>query len=285
LADKPFRVFVSDWRPAAGRLPDNETVCAIGDVHGQLPHLLALTDWLDRNVFARRDRRIHLVTLGDYIDRGPRGIGVLNFLGQHDPPGVKVTCLRGNHDMFLETFLREEAIDLDFVAMWLENGGGATLRELGIEAADFFRSDVRGLRARARTQLPTAAARCLAGLQMSERIGGYLFVHGGVHPRRALEEHDALDLVTMREPFLSGAGWRHDFVVVHGHTVCGPDIRRHRIACDSGAFLTGVLSCVQIEPNRLRFIIVTDAAGPSALRQIPAQHNAPAFTWSEQLLS
>jgi serine/threonine protein phosphatase 1 len=281
LADKPFRVFVSDWRAAPGRLPENEIVCAIGDVHGQLSHLLALTDWLDRNVFARPRRRTDLVTLGDYVDRGPRGIGVVEFLGQYEPPGIRVTQLRGNHDMFLETFLHDESIDLDFVTLWLENGGGATARELGIERADFYRCDLGSLQARARARMPAAAARCLAGLRMSERIGSYLFVHGGVDPRRAPEEHDALELATMREPFLSGAGWRHDFVVVHGHTVCGPDIRPHRIACDSGAFLTGVLSCLQIETDRLRFIIATEAPGPAALAGILPPDSAIAFAWTE----
>jgi serine/threonine protein phosphatase 1 len=281
LADRPLRIFVSDWRAAPGRLPENEIVCAIGDAHGQLSHLLALTGWLDRNVFRLQDRRSDLVTLGDYVDRGPHGIGVLEFLEQYHPLGVRVTRLRGNHDMFLETFLHDETINLEFVAMWLENGGGATARELGIEPADFYRGDLRTLQARARARLPAAAARCLAGLRISERIGSYLFVHGGVDPRRPPEDHDVLELVTMREPFLSGVGWRHGFVVVHGHTVCGPDIRAHRIACDSGAFLTGVLSCVQIEADRLRFIIATEAAGPAALGQIPAQ-KALAVTWTER---
>ena len=285
MADQPFRVFVSDWLAAPGRLPENRTVCAIGDVHGQLSHLLALTGWLDRNVFRRAGRQSDLVTLGDYADRGPRGIEVLEFLGQPDPPEVRVTRLRGNHDMFLEMFLRDEAIDLDFVAMWLGNGGGATLRELGIERAEFYRRDLATLQARARQRLPAAAARCLASLRLSERIGTYLFVHAGVDPRRPLHDHDALELVTMREPFLSGAGWRHDFVVVHGHTVCGPDIRPHRIACDSGAFATGVLSCAQIEADRLRFVVVTEAAGPAALGSIPASDRAVALTWTEQRLS
>lgn len=283
MADEPLRVFVSDWRAAPGRLPENQIVCAIGDVHGQLSHLLTMTGWLDRHILRRPDRRSDLVTLGDYVDRGPRGIGVLDFLEHYDPPGVRVTRLRGNHDMFLETFLHDETIDLDFVALWLENGGGATMRELGIERADFYRSDLGTLRARARARLPAAAARCLAGLRISQRIGSYLFVHGGVDPRRAPEDHDPIELVTMREPFLSGIGWRHDFVVVHGHTVCGPDVRPHRIACDSGAFLTGVLSGVQIEADRLRFIIVTEATGPAALGQIPGA--ATAFAWTESPVS
>jgi serine/threonine protein phosphatase 1 len=282
LEDGPFRIFVSNWLAAPGRLPENEIVCAIGDVHGRLAHLRALTGWLIGDVFRNRDGRRSLITLGDYVDRGPCGIGVLSFLGQFDPPGVRVTRLIGNHDMFLNTFLHDEAIDLDFIAFWLKNGGGSTARELGIEREDFYREDLRALQARARARLPAAAAECLASLRRSERIGSYLFVHAGVDPGRPLEDHDITELVTMREPFLSGREWRHDFVVVHGHTVCGPDVQPHRISCDSGAFLTGVLTCAQIEADRLRFVIATEAAGPSALDRIPARRSAAPIAWTER---
>ena len=263
-------------------MPGSEVVCAIGDVHGQLAHLRALTGWLAGNVFRERDGRRDLITLGDYVDRGPCGVGVLSFLARLDPPGVRVTRLIGNHDMFLNRFLHDETIDFDFIDSWFGIGGGSTALELGLEPEDFYREDLRALQARARARLPTAAAECLASLRASERIGSYLFVHGGVDPRRALEDHDVTELVTMREPFLSGRGWRHDFVVVHGHTVCGPDVRPHRISCDSGAFLTGVLTCAQIEADRLRFVIATEAAGPAALDRISARKNAAPIAWTER---
>jgi serine/threonine protein phosphatase 1 len=280
LGDGPFRIFVSDWRAAPGRLLENEVVCAIGDVHGQLAHLRVLTEWLAGNVFHNPDGRFGLITFGDYVDRGLCGVGVLSFLGRFDPPGVRVTRLIGNHDMFLNTFLHDETIDIDFIESWFGIGGGSTALELGLELEDFYREDLRALQARAR--LPAAAAECLASLRASERIGSYLFVHGGVDPRRALEDHDVTELVMMREPFLAGRGWRRDFVVVHGHTVCGPKLRPHRISCDSGAFLTGVLTCAQIEADRLCFVIATEAAGPSALDRIPARKNAAPLAWTER---
>jgi serine/threonine protein phosphatase 1 len=280
LAQGPFRIFVSDWRDAPGRVPDREVVCAIGDVHGQLGHLRALAGWLAENVLVRREGHRSLVTLGDYVDRGPNGIGVLGFLTGFDPPGVRVTRLIGNHDLFLKTFLFDQTIDFDFVDFWFANGGGSTALELGLRPENFYREDLRALQARARARLPAAAAECLARLRASERIGSYLFVHGGVDPGRPLAEHDLSDLVTMREPFLQGSGWRHDFVVVHGHTVCGPEVRAHRIACDSGAFATGVLTSVQLEADRLRFVIATGAGGPAALREIDST-SAAAFIWTE----
>ncbi len=281
MALGPFRIFTSDWLPTPARLPSEHVVCAIGDVHGQLAHFKILTAWIVKNVYPGRSGRCDLVTLGDYIDRGPESVGVLSFLGAFDPPGVKVTRLIGNHDVFLMKFLFDDATDFDFVEMWWANGGGATLRELGLSSEDFYRDDLAALQARAREHLPPAAAQCLRALQASRRIGDYLFVHGGVHPRRDLADQDIDELVTMREPFLSGAGWAHDFVVVHGHTICGPDVKPHRVACDSGACATGVLTCAQLEEDRMRFVIATESEGPGALDGIAARKNTMALVWTE----
>ena len=68
----------------------------------------------------------------------------------------------------------------------------------------------------------------------------------------------------IREPFLTGAGWSHDFAVVHGHTPLGPDVQRHRIGVDSGCFRTGALTAVELTDDRLRFHVVADLAMPNS---------------------
>ena len=78
----------------------------------------------------------------------------------------------------------------------------------------------------------------------------------------------------MREPFLSGANWSHDVTVVHGHTIRGHEVLPHRIAIDTGAFRTGVLSCAQLERDRMRWISVTkavDISAMSALKSVMAE--------------
>ena len=52
-------------------------------------------------------------------------------------------------------------------------------------------------------------------------------------------------------------------------------------SCDSGACVTGVLTCAQIEADRLRFIVVTGPEGPGALDRIAARRGAAALAWSE----
>ena len=91
-------------------------ILAVGDIHGCAFALEALL----RAVRPSRDEL--LVTLGDYVDRGPDSAGVLNRLvrlaGTH-----RVVPLRGNHEqMMLDA--RDGAGEL---ALWLACGGEATL--------------------------------------------------------------------------------------------------------------------------------------------------------------
>ena len=73
---------------------------AIGDIHGSLESLERLLDKINPDL--TRDR---LLFVGDYIDRGPRSKGVVDYiirLKDQAPPG-QIICLKGNHEaMFLD---------------------------------------------------------------------------------------------------------------------------------------------------------------------------------------
>ena len=68
---------------------------AIGDIHGDLVHLLALWDALPA-----LDGDDTLVFLGDYVDRGPDSAGVVRWIRDVLPmlTDARVVCLRGNHE-------------------------------------------------------------------------------------------------------------------------------------------------------------------------------------------
>jgi serine/threonine protein phosphatase 1 len=220
----------------------------------------------------------HLVLLGDYIDRGPHNIGALERAGALEIPGVTVTTLRGNHEDYLDRFLHDDAVGDDLVANWLVNGGDFTLADLGVGQEDLLGKGVAAV-ARAVRARPLAAVRhALERLKIALRLGGYLFVHAGVHPRYPL--HDVRQrLTTIREPFLAGEGWIHDFAVVHGHSILGPDIAPHRIAVDSGAFFTGVLTCVELRDDRARFITATRDPDLERLRRVPGRRPLSSERW------
>jgi serine/threonine protein phosphatase 1 len=79
------------------------------------------------------------------------------------------------------------------------------------------------------------------------RAGGYLFVHAGIQPGVAMDRQQRDDLIWIREPFLSSTE-DFGFKVVHGHTIV-PRVEHHpnRIAIDTGAVRSGVLSCLVLE--------------------------------------
>jgi serine/threonine protein phosphatase 1 len=282
--DGDIHIFVSAWEPAPGRTPAETTVWAIGDVHGQLDLLEALLAAVEAQVAAAPPGPRHLVLLGDYIDRGPENIAALERAADVEIPGVTVTALRGNHEEMLGDFLSGDRIDWEFLDLWSANGGLRTLANLGVAPGDFRRMTASALTEAARRNTPANARRALGALKLSLRLGGYLFVHAGVHPRHALphpipETPGHHQLTTIREPFLTGRGWVHDFAVVHGHSIVGPDIAPHRIAVDSGAFMTGVLTCVELRNDMARFIAASRAPDLEALRRIPGRRPLSSERW------
>ena len=73
-------------------------------------------------------------------------------------------------------------------------------------------------------------------------------------PFREQREHD---LLSIRDVFLRDRG---DFgkIVVHGHTPSPvPELRPNRINVDTGAFITGRLTCAVLEEEQPRFLSVT----------------------------
>jgi serine/threonine protein phosphatase 1 len=89
---------------------------AIGDIHGCFTALTALEKFVP---FATDDM---LVTIGDYVNRGPNSRAVLDWLIAREAAG-KLIALRGNHEIMM---LRARETEEDF-RTFLEVGGLATL--------------------------------------------------------------------------------------------------------------------------------------------------------------
>ncbi|GAB6164373.1 metallophosphoesterase family protein [Thermostilla marina] len=114
-------------KTAADRERDGGTggrVIAVGDIHGYSEALRGLLEAID----PRPDDTI--VTLGDYVDRGPDSAGVIDILIELSRK-CRLVPILGNHDqMFLDV------IEVDSPRMlreWLSYGGFATLRSMGID--------------------------------------------------------------------------------------------------------------------------------------------------------
>lgn len=273
--------FGSDWEPAPAKVPPGTHLFAVGDVHGHLAHLDALLDLLRPDIAAARARgmRVELILIGDYVDRGPDSLGVLRRVAELPRRlGVPVHAMRGNHDHYLTEFLLAARPDLATLEAWCGNGGETTLAELGLTPADLLAQDPADLAMPARKVAGPAVLALLRRLELRLTIGQYAFVHAGVHPSRPLEKHGARELLWLREPFLSARDWQQPFVVVHGHTIRGPEVFPHRIAIDSGAYRTGVLTALELAGDRLRFRCVGSDPKRKAFRRLPGLEQARRFT-------
>ncbi len=204
---------------------------AVGDIHGCGAKLESLLAQIDDHAAGRRMR---LVFLGDYIDRGPDSRGVIaRIRALQRRSGERVVCLRGNH----------EAMALDAMACdareehWRANGGATTLASFGVSHA---------------AALPGDVVAWLDALPYAHDDGLRYFVHAGIDPARPLFAQTDHDRLWIREPFLS-CGDRYDRLIVHGHTplmTAQPDVRANRVNLDTGAVFGGPLTAAVFVPGR-----------------------------------
>ena len=219
-------------------------VYAVGDVHGCLDRLVALHWAITADLAAYPVTESVLIHLGDYIDRGPDSAGVIWLLtGTVAPPVTRRVDLQGNHEVMM---LASLSGDTRAAETWVENGGGNTLES--------YRIPAEASPAEWGQHLPLAHRQWLKTRALTHQEGGYLFVHAGIRPGRKIYRQSPDDLLWIREPFLSSKE-KHPFVVVHGHTpVTIPVIRPNRIGIDTGAVMGGVLTCLVLESNHMRFL-------------------------------
>src|SRR5262249_24062426 len=159
---------------APRRLPDGVAAIAIGDIHGCLAQLEALHEAIRAELVAPDSplaaaNQVHLIHLGDYIDRGPDSAGVLARVAEALDPGywvdhrVVTHTLRGNQERFLDL---ARGGDAAVVRVWCGNGGVETLRSFGLA-----KIPPRHLAERLTGRLEPAHHRALASLENACRLG------------------------------------------------------------------------------------------------------------------
>jgi serine/threonine protein phosphatase 1 len=222
--------------------PEGLILYAIGDIHGRSDCLERAHDLIDRDVVARASRgRTQEIYIGDYVDRGPDSKGVINRLIARSS-ATSIVALRGNHEIIMESFLREQTPFED----WRRLGGLETILSYGVDARSLLGRG--GVRPRDLAEnLPASHLRFIASLKSVYTIGRYCFVHAGIRPGVAIERQSMEDLAWIRDDFLNFPG-HFGFIVVHGHTpVTSVDFLSNRINVDTGAYVTNRLSILRID--------------------------------------
>jgi len=204
-----------------------------------------------RDVEAHGFRKCMTVTLGDYVDRGPASKGVIDRLVGNPFPTSYVP-LKGNHEELFEEFLKNPS-SMD---RWRKLGGIETLHSYAVPIEQLMVGRNFAEAANAlRSVLPPEHRSFLSSLKTWTTFGNFFMCHAGVRPGTPLDQQADEDLLWIRQEFL---GSTMDFgkVVVHGHTPTDfPEILPNRINIDTGAYLTGRLTCLVVEQNCRRFLL------------------------------
>lgn len=237
-----------------GKTPEDTVIYAIGDIHGRLDLLTALHERILADAETRGERYRTLVYLGDYVSRGPDSRAVVERVMAWQPAGFERVTLKGNHEDLLLRFLGGE---LDAGRHWFDYGGLDTLAHYGVAIPDGRAHDDRSielLRASFAAALPDTHLAFFRSLAMRYQRGSYYFVHGGVRPGVPLEKQKDHDCMWIRKAFLDSEA-DHGAVVIHGHSIASePVVRANRIGIDTGAYRSGVLTCVALDGENIRFL-------------------------------
>ncbi|MEO6014090.1 MAG: metallophosphoesterase family protein [Devosia sp.] len=232
-------------------------IYAIGDVHGCIDQLVALEAKIADDGL-NFDGEKWLVTVGDYVDRGPSSRAVIDHVMGAAPRGFRRFALAGNHEQVMLDFLDNPAA----TAWWLDEGGKETLASYGVELDYPPLRSHEPVRQLVNAAIPEAHRRFIEELPVYLSVPGWLFVHAGIRPGLPLSSQVDEDLMWIRAPFLTSqltGGLR----VVHGHTPARDIVTTpHRIGIDTHCFHTGRLSAVRVTPDgRTAFLSVE---GPPA---------------------
>lgn len=205
---------------------------AIGDIHGCLTALNALLDMVQ----PQPDDLV--VTLGDYVDRGPDSRGVVDRLLEL-PKRCRHVALRGNHDVMM----LDARTDLDALRDWLNCGGRETLRSYSADGRDATLGNVPA------EHWDFLESVCVPYFETDT----HLFVHANVYSDVPLAEQPTY-MLYWEKLFKDAAAHVSGKTLVCGHTAQksgAPLDLGHTVCIDTFVYATGWLTCLDVATGKL----------------------------------
>lgn len=207
-------------------------ILAIGDIHG----CSKAFDTLMQAVKLQPDD--HLITLGDYVDRGPDSKGVIDRLIGLNHTG-QLVALRGNHEiMMLDAYCDRHRLE-----GWLACGGRETLASYTSSSKKKGQLD----------NIPDEHWNFVANICRDWwETKDHFFVHGNVNPHKPLSQQSSHDLFWTRfyhaQPHVSGK------TMICGHTSqkSGQPISLgYAICIDTWVYGKGWLTCLDVNSGQI----------------------------------
>ena len=198
----------------------------IGDIHGCATALKTVVEMVDLQADDT------LITLGDYVDRGPDSKAAVDYLISLQDK-CKLITLKGNHEQLMEMACETRMDRL----MWTNVGGLATLISYGVTNPN---------------DIPQDHWAFYQGCQLYHETETHIFVHGGLIPDVAIEKQDEEALLWLRieelEAHQSGK------IIVCGHTPqedCKILDIGHAVCIDTHVFDDGCLTCLNVDTGEI----------------------------------
>ncbi len=211
----------------------------VGDIHGCCKTFKKMiTDKIDLQ------KTDVLYCVGDYIDRGPDGKGVVDFILELKKNNYQVHTLRGNHEQMLLDARRGGK----YMQLWTMNGGYSTLESFGV-------IDVNDLKA----EYMDFFKQTLFFVETEE----FIVVHAGLNfdAEDPYQDKEAMLWIRNYSPdpdFLKGR------LLIHGHTprpreyILSQEVK-NRVNIDAGCVykdMEGMASLIALDFNKKKFIEV-----------------------------
>jgi serine/threonine protein phosphatase 1 len=199
-------------------------IFVVGDIHGCFDKLYALMDKIP--IDYAQDQ---LIFIGDYIDRGPSSVEVVDYLVNFKELFPGIIFLKGNHEDMLQNYL-----DGSDRFTYMLNGGQRTLDEYlkRTNNPDGF-------------PIPSEHLEFFNSLHLYYQTEDYIFVHAGLREKVPLESQEKI-LLWIRDEFIH-SDFNFGKRVIFGHTPFKePLLQSNKIGIDTGAVYGNRLTCVQL---------------------------------------
>lgn len=221
-------------------------ILAISDIHGEIDLLEQLLAQV-----AYQPNNDQLILLGDYVDRGPNSMAVVEKAIELQKDGAII--LKGNHeDMLLKALTTDDERSWKHWAV--RNGGDKTLESYGFTEQDYaVQSESPFLKPILHNATLTKHIQFIQTLQPLIEYADYLFVHAGIDPKTPIDETDPYQFMWIRNAFFDH--YQGEKTVIFGHTP-SPNLHKEKgnfavyfgenriIGIDGGAVYGGQLNCL-----------------------------------------
>ena len=231
-------------------VPKNQRIYCVGDIHGRADLLEQLHEKILIDAAPYQGKKI-IVYLGDYVDRGDQSRQVIEILLSKPLTDFEAIYLKGNHEQAMLDFIEYPVA----AAAWLSFGGREALNSYGIALVHIpGKKHLAELAQKLDNKLPDSHRAFMENTLHSWQCGSYYFVHAGIRPDIALDKQNHEDQLWIRDDFLENRQ-NHGSIIVHGHSITPePEVHPNRIGIDTGAFSTGILTCLVLEDDQQRFL-------------------------------